>query len=87
MFETKNSKVYGIRKYLSNMGFNEDDHEEICDIFMFMVKNEKESSWNAKGRIIQESFDEFTKFIKTSKYVETTFERTPLKNKDQKRKG
>ena len=52
MFETKNSKVYGIRKYLSNMGFNEDDHEEICDIFMFMVKNEKESSWNAKGRII-----------------------------------
>jgi hypothetical protein len=52
-----------------------------------MVKNEKESSWNAKGRVIQESFDEFTKFIKTSKYVETTFERTPLKNKEQKRKG
>lgn len=85
-FKTKNRKVFGIRKYLFQMGFALNDHEEICDIFMFMVLHENESTWNHKGKLIQENFQKFIDFIKSSKYVETNFERDPSKVKSQNRK-
>lgn len=80
-FKTKNRKVYGLRKYLCNVGFKEEDHEEICDIFLFTELGIQNSTWHAKGKVVQENFEKFTNWIKTSKYVETTFERSPIKIK------